>query len=195
MHAELMGRVMAHTGADEKEAHAAITAVLAALAQELGRLEADALADALPRTLSSALHAQRNVAGDSLPERVAFIERVSSGRAREHVGAVCTVLAELLPESLLSRLAHALAPGSAAWLAPPSPEADEPHLRPRRHTLAEGRPGSDRPLSESRPPAAQSDSVVIADNPHGDTKLSSSRGLTQEREHETLATTRRGGPR
>lgn len=33
----------------------------------------------------------------------------------------------------------------------------------------------------------QSQSVVKSDNPHGNTKLSSSRGSTQEREHETLA--------
>jgi hypothetical protein len=32
-----------------------------------------------------------------------------------------------------------------------------------------------------------SHSVAANDNPHGDTKLSSSRGTTQEREHETLA--------
>jgi hypothetical protein len=32
-----------------------------------------------------------------------------------------------------------------------------------------------------------SHSVAANDNPHGETKLSSSRGTTQEREHETLA--------
>jgi hypothetical protein len=56
------------------------------------------------------------------------------------------------------------------------------------HTLAEGRPGSRRPLAEARPPAGQADSVARTDNPHGDTKLSSARGLTQEREKESIAT-------
>ncbi|HVK68207.1 MAG TPA: DUF2267 domain-containing protein, partial [Polyangium sp.] len=54
-------------------------------------------------------------------------------------------------------------------------------------TLATGRAGSQTPLSEARPERAHGESVVRAENPHGETKLSSSRGLTQEREQETLA--------
>jgi hypothetical protein len=61
------------------------------------------------------------------------------------------------------------------------------HLDPGRRTLAEGRPGSPHPLSEARPERAHSHSVARTDNPHGDTKLSSASGLTQEREQETLA--------
>lgn len=67
----------------------------------------------------------------------------------------------------------------------------------RGNTLADGRPGGTRPLSEARPgsrhpvsEAAPKDAQqhsVAEDNPHGDTKLSSTDGLTQEREHETLA--------
>ncbi len=64
-----------------------------------------------------------------------------------------------------------------------------------RGTLAEGRPGSAHPLSEARPERAQSQSVARADNPHGDTKLSSATGLTQEREGETLATGHLGSNR
>lgn len=53
-------------------------------------------------------------------------------------------------------------------------------------TLSEGRPGSRHPISEARPTQRQQHSVED-DNPHGDTKVSSATGLTQEREHETLA--------
>lgn len=38
----------------------------------------------------------------------------------------------------------------------------------------------------------QSESVAKSENPHADTKLSSSHGLTQEREHDTLAEGRPG---
>jgi hypothetical protein len=57
------------------------------------------------------------------------------------------------------------------------------------HTLADGRVGSHRPLSEAHPGEAQPGSVR-AKAPHADTKLSSSRGLTQEREGRTLAAAR-----
>jgi hypothetical protein len=55
-------------------------------------------------------------------------------------------------------------------------------------TLATGRPGSQHPVSEAHPETAQERSVVNAENPHAETKLSSSRGTTQERRAETLAT-------
>lgn len=55
------------------------------------------------------------------------------------------------------------------------------------NNLASGRPGSRHPLSEAKPNGGQSNSVVESTNPHGDTKLSSSKGLTQEREKEDLA--------
>ena len=53
-------------------------------------------------------------------------------------------------------------------------------------TLSEGRPGSRKPVSEARPANHQQHSVAD-DNPHDDTKVSSATGMTQEREHETLA--------
>jgi hypothetical protein len=64
-----------------------------------------------------------------------------------------------------------------------------------RRTLSEGKPGSRHPLSEARLDRAQSNSVARADEPHADTKLSSARGLTQERLHETLAVGRPGPKR
>jgi hypothetical protein len=81
------------------------------------------------------------------------------------------------------------------------PTALSPHVvhhDGHARTLAQGRPGSARPLSEAapgsthplhsdKPRTAQSGSVARAHNPHGDTKISSAQGSTQEREHETLA--------
>jgi hypothetical protein len=85
----------------------------------------------------------------------------------------------------------------SALLTPrePAGEFEYVHLEPGRGTLAEGRPGSHHPLSEARPERAHSHSVVRADNPHGDTKLSSAVGFTQEREQETLAAGHPGSDR
>ena len=81
----------------------------------------------------------------------------------------------------------------ADLLEPPAVEpAPIPAVRAREQTtLAAARPGSHHPLSEARPDRAHRESVARADNPHGDTKLSSSPGLTQEREDDSLA---RGHP-
>jgi hypothetical protein len=46
--------------------------------------------------------------------------------------------------------------------------------------------GSAHPLSSGRAKQAQR-GAVAEPNPHGDTKVSSATGLTQEREHESLA--------
>jgi hypothetical protein len=61
------------------------------------------------------------------------------------------------------------------------------HHDATHHTLAEASASSSRPLYAAQPQRAQSESVARSDNPHGETKLSSARGLTQEREDETLA--------
>ena len=51
--------------------------------------------------------------------------------------------------------------------------------------LAGGRPGSTEPIAEADP--AQDDSVARDADPHHETKLSESSGMTQERKHRTLA--------
>jgi hypothetical protein len=196
MREELIARVVLHSGFAEAEAIAAIASVLAALRGQLGRPEAEALADALPDGFGAPLRAGRYAAVGSLAERIASAERISTGAARERVATVCRALAALLPAPILARVRHALPPDSAELLAPPAPEVPlEAHPHAQRSTLAEARPGSTHPLSESRPRPSQADSVVASDNPHGDTKLSSSRGLTQERENESIAAGRPGAQR
>lgn len=183
---DLIARVTLHAPLSPSQARAAVAAVLTALGEELGRPEADALAAELPAELAAALHDRRTLGGGSLAERVARREHTAVGEAREQAGAVAGALAELLPAALVERLQSALSAESASWLTAPSHDTPAPHVRASRDTLAEGRPGSRHPLSEARPADAQADSVAVA-NPHGDTKLSSSRGLTQEREGDTLA--------
>ena len=50
-------------------------------------------------------------------------------------------------------------------------------------------------MSEARPETAHAESVARSDDPHADTRLSSSQGMTQERRGETLAEGRPGSDR
>ncbi len=70
------------------------------------------------------------------------------------------------------------------------PPYAEPRRAPRVATVASSRPGSTHPLSESAPPAGHTHSVARNPSPHEETKLSASKGLTQERFDETLGTGR-----
>jgi hypothetical protein len=103
-------------------------------------------------------------------------QRVTRGTAIERVGAVCESLRDELDAERRLLLARRLPAEWAALLdsAPRAREADEPHgtLPGHGHTLATGRPGSRHPLSQSGPRPAQADSIA-AENPHGDSKLSS----------------------
>ncbi|MDI3290009.1 DUF2267 domain-containing protein [Polyangium sp. 15x6] len=173
-------------------------AVLRAFAETLVPDEARALAHALPEPLAAVLldgpHLG-NLSEDALYRRVADREGTLLGFAIEHTRLVLGILGEKLPETTRLRLRRHLTPELGELLAPREP-LPPPPVRLRRppepelgkgNTLATGRPGSQKPLSEARPERAHAESVVRTENPHGETKLSSSRGLTQVREHETLA--------
>ncbi|MBK9265914.1 MAG: DUF2267 domain-containing protein [Polyangiaceae bacterium] len=202
-----MDRV-ARRGAFESDdvALRAARAVITALAGFLVPDEAQALAAALPSSfvplvVTSAVAAEPG--RDAMFQRVAALEIVPLALATEHTVIVLQVLSDLLPEETRIRLARHLGPELGELLSPmPAPDEPPAHIhRPPTvapgggHTLATGRPGSRHPLSEATPERAHTHSVVRSDNPHGDTKLSSTEGLTQEREHETLAEGRPGPAR
>jgi hypothetical protein len=91
---------------------------------------------------------------------------------------------------VLAAIRRDLPPDVAELLVEVEPHASPPaaHHDVGKRTLAEGRAGHSRPLYAARPDNAQTESVASSANPHGDTKLSSAHGLTQEREAESLAT-------
>jgi uncharacterized protein (DUF2267 family) len=194
MRDELISHVVLHSGLNPERAHAVLAAVVDGLRRQLGRPEAEALADQLPDELAAILRSE-HYRGGSMAARVAAVEDVRMGQAIEHAASVMRAFADLLPGELLERLRRALPAETAALLEPTAPEAAEHPMHHHRDTLAEGRPGSRHPLSEAGPARGQADSVVESANPHGDTKLSSSRGLTQEREQESLGTGRPGARR
>ncbi|AKJ06096.1 DUF2267 domain-containing protein [Archangium gephyra] len=200
-HDELLSHVAEHAGLPgREEAERTVGAVLSVLGERLSWPVVQALAEDLPAPLATRLrdvspHQDFNLA--ELHARVAGRTRVPLGQAVEHTGLVCQFLAETLSPGTLHRLREALPGPMSALFTPRGPVEgfEYVHLEPGRGTLAEGRPGSHHPLSEARPERAHSHSVVRADNPHGDTKLSSSIGFTQEREEETLAAGHPGSDR
>lgn len=196
---ELLAPVAMHTGlADAAEVERTVDAVLEVLGQRLSWPALQALADDLPapwaERLRDGAHGQDFMLAD-FHERVADRLEVPLGESVERAGVVCQVLAEALAPGTLHRLRETLPESLSALLTPREAEErfEYVHLDPSRRTLAEGRPGSRHPVADFAPERAHSQSVLRADNPHGDTKLSSAHGLTQEREHETLATGRPRG--
>ncbi|WNG45428.1 DUF2267 domain-containing protein [Archangium minus] len=198
---ELLSHVAERGGLPGVEAaERVVRAVLEVLGERLSWPVIQALVDDLPSPLAASL---RDVTPNQvfnlaeLHARVAERTQVRLGLAVEHTGVVCQVLAEALTPGSLHRLREALPEPMSVLFTPREP--DEPfehvHVDPHRRTLAEGRSGSYHPLSEARPERAHTHSVLRADNPHEDTKLSSSIGFTQEREQDTLAAGHPGSSR
>lgn len=192
---EFTDRVARHSGLENgPEVEGMVTAVLQALGQGLSADEAQVLADELPPRLGAALcdvdrQAPSGTGLYAVLERVRARTGAGAGVALEQLGVVASALTETVRADALARFLRCL-PWQVGRLFtasdPPTPPKAV-HHDPRRRTLADGGAGSRRPLFKSRPDVAQSESVAHAENPHAATKLSSSRGLTQEREGETLA--------
>ena len=174
-------------------------AVTSVLLEELPAVDAGWLAAMLPLVWVG--YTRRGPAAqdrlEDFYDRVAVREGIDLGFAREHAQSCCRVLAEAFDDDTRQRLTNRL-PDELARLFDLSAEEHEVHgvwihrARGERTTLSEGRPVSHTPISEAGPQDAQQESVSRSENPHGETKLSSSRGTTQERERETLS---RGRPK
>jgi uncharacterized protein (DUF2267 family) len=191
--------------ASVEEAERAVRVTVCTLGERLMPEEALALAEALPDPLAAEL--RRTTYGGEFDlaefyDRIARREGLRVGFGVEHAQAACQVIGEALPIELRERLQKhlpAFAPlleAQATEHAPPRPSHQRPAVHPGAgRTLASGRPGSTHPLSEAQPDRAHSQSVARTPNPHEDTKVSSSRGMTQERFDETLATGKPPGPK
>lgn len=188
----LFARVAEHTGLDEASARVLVDSTLRALSQQLGATAAEALAGELPGSLGEALRGTGHghpANAEALFSAVRRARRLRRSVAVEQVQVVCQALAgQLGPEAVLALQNNLPEDVSALFVEPSRPAPlPSPHLDRSRHTLAEGYGGGGRPLFAASPDRSQSGSVVSSTNPHGDTKLSTATGLTQEREQETLA--------
>jgi hypothetical protein len=153
----------------------------------------ETLAAALPDDCASALHAGREENRRAAHSRALEGVLPRSGQTLERIQEICGALAKLLPSELVGDLVRELPPPLArafdgATAHHGEQAAHEARVRPETRHVSEARPGSAHSLASARPRGAQQESVATA-NPHRDTKLSSARGLTQEREGETLAET------
>jgi uncharacterized protein (DUF2267 family) len=175
-------------------AERAVDAVLAALGAHLSADVREVVRAALPHEL-----ARRLAGGVPEPFELDALLRDAAGRlgvspatAKETIEVVLAVLSGSLDAERRERLESSLPPPlrtlagplAVAAAAEAAPHHSARHLR---QTLASGRPGSERPLSEAHPGSSHAQSVA-ADNPHGETKLSSASGIQQERTGQTLAT-------
>jgi len=196
---------------DAGAARRAFDATLEALRSGLTDDEADWLAVDLGPQLSRPLLRQGYTGELSINEfyrRTGRYAGLRRGAATEQAQLVCRTLAELLPHAGIQRLKKHLPELAPLFTVPEAPPPAQGPQHPRGQpvgdrTAAGGKPGSDRPLNEAGSPSerafsgaggprAHSDSVARAQNPHEDTKLSSARGLTQERDRESMASSRRG---
>jgi uncharacterized protein (DUF2267 family) len=192
------------------EARSALQATIRALRGGLTDDEAQALAQEIDAPWAAPLGEGRyegELAVEEFYRLVAFHEQRRLSVGAEHAQLVCRVLGSLLSPTALQRLRQHVPDLAREFEAPAPPQVIlcAEHLRSApepEHTLAAGRPGSSRPLSEARPNSSETSStgraekahahsVARSDDPHGDTKLSSARGLTQEREGESLARSQR----
>lgn len=143
---------------DPAEARRAFDATLRAMRRGLNDDEADWLAVALGPALAAPLLRETHAGDLTKEELYRWTKRNAKTRksvAVEHVQVICRALAELLQPAELERLKRHL-PHIASLLQPRAEEDPPSAPRQRRpdppdHTLAGGRPGSSRPLSEAAP--------------------------------------------
>jgi uncharacterized protein (DUF2267 family) len=195
-HAKLVARII-DTGVSNPDlAERALRSTLSVLGERLTDDEALALTACLPEELARVV--EQSEYGDDgdfdaaeFYERVSRRENTSASVAREHVNVVLQALGAELDDALRRRLVRALPKPIGEQLIPADFGEPPPHRHPahaaRVSTLANGRPGSRHPIAEAAPSRGHAHSIACNDDPHGETKLSSSKGLTQERLDETLA--------
>ena len=190
----LLGRIAEFGGLNATDAAVAIRATLVTLGERIEYEKRQVITRELPADLGSLFRARKYRGTFGIEEffnRVRRREKVGLGFAREHAEIVCRALAELLSKDARSTLEHVLPESFDILFRVPTEVGSPAEYRVPRsakhHTLATGAPGARHPLSESKPRDASSHSVG-EENPHGDTKLSSAEGMTQERLDDSLAT-------
>lgn len=181
-----------------------VDATLQVLAAALDQTARESLALRLAPPHDVPFRARRpaiDIDRDTLYDRVRAHLRMELSLNWEQLAVVCQVLTESIDDVGRFHLRHGLP--TVADLFEPRPPASRALLSDPRHvshaehagggTLATGAPAySHRPLHTAH---GQSGSVVESENPHGDTKLSTSRGSSSERDGSTLADGRPGSSR
>jgi hypothetical protein len=178
---------------DLVEASARIT--VRALGSQLAR-PYPPLHSVLPESLHAELSAgakQPPCRPDDVYATVADRQEVRIGIAAEIVQSiVAEVSARLLPAQR-SEARQILPPDWAQLVVEPIVQHGDAKASapPPRSQLFQGRPGSRHPIADAEPSRGFEQSVANSDDPHAETRLSSTRGVSSERRGRTLA---RGRP-
>jgi hypothetical protein len=199
-------RVKGRAGYSDRAAvEQAVRATLHALGSHLGGVP-PALHDALPRALHPRFIAgmgHERLRPTALYQQVSEQTGLRVGVVLELVQSTMAELSEALSEAERFLLREGLPPAWAALVVAPrmqprSRSVTKPvavaAVTPVGRTLASGRPGGTRPLSEATPPAGQADSIATSDEPHAD-RLASAHGPGPQDDGRTLAKGRPGGRR
>jgi uncharacterized protein (DUF2267 family) len=205
--------------ANERVAREVLFTALEVLGECLSADDARLLAGDLPGTFSE--HVRAGVGRCEPREvyrRMASRRGVHLGLAVEQVQVVGHVIAESISRTTLERLRQHLPELQELFAGSPTESAEpaqvrapgregrlaarrnkdigegarkptgHPEILAQKHSIARSDdPHADTKLSSSRGPA-HAHSIARSDDPHADTKLSSSRGLSQEREGRSLST-------
>jgi uncharacterized protein (DUF2267 family) len=188
-----LGRMVELGGPTDRQAsERALSAVVSAFFGALQPATRAALLNELPQAVRRGIQIEDDRADEDLVyERVQAITSVPLGRAREHAQIVMRALGEFLSDDVRIRVMDDLPASVSDLFRHQTVEQPPPHeVSGEGHTLATGKAGSRHPISEANADTTQTHSVAREKNPHGDTKLSSAHGLTQEDAGESLATSR-----
>ena len=144
-----ISHVAGHSGIPMVQAETVTRTVLSSLGAWLTPAMRAYVADELPAPLGAALLDTKGVA---VPVEERLLQPgITAGRAHELVASVCRVLAEELSTEALCALRAATPHAIASLLSTSGPEIVTYTHAPRRYqTVASGRPGSGRPISEGR---------------------------------------------
>lgn len=194
-------RVMRRTGIDQEElADRTIRATLEVLGERLPAVDVEPIAAQLPEAYVEPFERfSREYERYNVFEVEAFFARVGQRTgvetrfAMEHVQVVCQVLTECLDEEGRGHLHINLPDSWSALFYAREHRIRTDNGRGRQapgQTLADGRPGSSRPLNEAD--VAQRDSLAATDDPHAGEMLATSHGKPARR---TLAEGRPGSSR
>ncbi|TNF26302.1 MAG: DUF2267 domain-containing protein [Deltaproteobacteria bacterium] len=132
----------------------------------------------------------------ALFSRVSELSGLPEPAVRDHLPAVFGALSEEVGDKDLPRF-KSLTPEYLAQLfvIPPPDMGTRPpeYIHPSHgSSLASGRPGSSRPLSDAAPSRGHRNSIANSDNPHGESKIATATGTHSEQLNRTLATGRPG---
>ncbi len=164
--------------ADDGAAERALSAVLPQLGRRLLPEELCAVSAQLPGEAAHLLREASSAATteEDLLDSIVAAEHVRPKLAIEHLQLVLQAISPALDTTAKTHLARAVP--ELAWLLEPKAAGESrPDVTHHggRHTLSEGRPGSEHPLSTAHPESGHRHSIARSLDPHGDTKISGAR--------------------